>query len=154
MRQMIGVGAIPSKASSLAAADVAEGLYPLVHPDTGYSVKPAANWKTTTAKFFRIDEWWRLPTLAAVFSANAKGLPVIGARSGHCMAFGRWFLKSGKRVFTHFNSWGESYGEKLQISGGRMAGGFGFDSQATVASWASREAWAPRTIIRPSWLRV
>jgi hypothetical protein len=154
MRQMINVGAIPSSKGTLAQVDVAAGRYPLTHPDIGYSKRPGANWETNTAKFFCVDEWWRLPTLAAIFSANAKGYPVIGARSRHCMTFGRWFLKNGKRLFCHFNSWGEDYGEKLQISGGRTAGGFGFDSQSTVASWASREAWAPRTIRRPSWLKV
>jgi len=154
MQQMIDVGAIASKKSPLVAADISAGFYPLSHPDVGYSIRPGAGWESSTAKFFRIDEWWRLPSLGAIFSANAKGLPVIGARSRHCMTFGRWFLKSGKRLFCHFNSWGEDYGEKLQISGGRTAGGFGFDSQSTVASWASREAWCPRTIVRPSWLKV
>jgi len=55
-------------------------------------------------------------------------------------------------MFMYVNSWGQ-WGEQLQISTG-PAQGFGFDSESTVASWASREAWAPRTIIRPSWLKV
>ncbi|HOW74278.1 MAG TPA: hypothetical protein PKY77_27050 [Phycisphaerae bacterium] len=153
MRQMIDTGAIPSDKGPLAKADVAAGFYRDVHPDCGYRVKPASGWEQKTACFFRVDEWWRLPTLKAIFSANAKGLPVVGARQSHCMVFGRWFLKNGKRLFCHFNSWGQSYGEKLQISTG-MAGGFGFDSESTVAAWASREAWAPRTIVKPSWLKV
>lgn len=153
MRQMLDVGAIPSAKSSLTSGDIAAGRYRETHPDIGYSKRPQAGWESATAKFFRVDEWWRLPTLKHVISANLKGYPVVGARSRHCMCFGRWFLKSGKRLFCHFNSWGQDYGETLETSVGPLRG-FGFDSESTVAGWASREAWCPRTIIRPSWLKV
>jgi hypothetical protein len=151
MRQLIDVGGIPSNKSQLAAADVAAGRYAATHPDVGYSKRPPTGWEKTAANF-RVDEWWRLPTLKAIVSASLKGYPVVGARSGHCICFPRWFLRGGKRVFCYVNSWGD-WGETLQISTGPTSG-FGFDSQSTVSSWSSREAWCPRTIVKPSWLKV
>jgi hypothetical protein len=152
MRQEIDVGSIPSNKCPVAAKDVAAGYYKYTHPDTGYSVRPPADWKTDTAKFFRVDEWWRLPNLQSIFSASFKGGGVVGARSRHCICFVRWFLKNGKRVFCYVNSWSDTWGESLEISTGPTKG-FGFDSQSTVASWAGREAWCPRTIVKPSWLK-
>jgi len=152
MRQMQKVGGIPSNRFDLAKADVSAGHYAATHPDVGYSKRPPTGWESTAANF-RVDEWWRLPSLKHIVSASLKGFPVVGARSRHCICFVRWFLKSGKRVFCYVNSWGQDWGSTLEISTG-PANGFGFDSESTVASWASREAWCPRTIIKPSWLKV
>lgn len=152
MNQLRNVGAIPSNKSIIAKSDVAAGYYQVTHPDVGYYTKPSSNWKAT-AKFFRVDEWWRLKTLAEIISASLKGYPVIGARSRHCIVFVRWVIRSGKLYFIYANSWGEDWGETLQISN-RAARGFGLDSQSTVASWAAREAWCPRTVINPSFLAL
>jgi hypothetical protein len=151
MRQEINVGSIPSDKCQRAKADVAAGFYTATHPDVGYSKRPPTGWEKTAANF-RVDEWWRLPSLKHVISANLKGFPVVGARKKHCLAFVRWFLRGGKRLFGYAQSWGK-WGETLEISTG-PAQGFGFDSESTVANWASREAWCPRTIVRPSWLKV
>jgi hypothetical protein len=150
MRQMIETGAIPSSRFDLAKADVAAGYYDHTHPDVGYSRRPPVNWDETAANF-RVDEWWRLPSLKHVISANLKGFPVVGARDHHCLCFIRWLLRGGKRLFAFAQSWGK-WGETLQISTG-PAQGFGFDSEAKVAAWASREAWCPRSIVSPSWMK-
>lgn len=150
---MESTGLLPRKDDPRVVADIAAGFYPHSHPATGYSVNPPSGWKTT-ARFFRSDEWFKVTTVAGFISAQIDGWPIVGGRDGHAICHVRPLIDGRTVSSMYANSWASNWGSSAEISGGKNTKGFGFDSQRKIATMVSRGAWALRSVVRPSWLKM
>jgi hypothetical protein len=61
-------------------------------------------------------------------------------------------MDGGRIMSIYANSWG-SWGSTLETSIGPVKT-FGFDSESLIRTMVSRDGWALRTVLKPSWLKV
>lgn len=103
-----------------------------VMPATGFSTRWPDAWKQTAAKF-RIAGGKAIRSLPGLKTVLAKGRGVVVGREGHSIFYVGIRWKNGRYVVPYLNSWG-SWGQAM----GRMAAGFGWDSESQIkksASW-------------------
>jgi hypothetical protein len=148
---MEGTGLLPANSQRNRDRLLAVGKIGCVHPSTGYSVQPESGWKST-AKLFRSDEWIKVRSVEAWFSALLRGFPCVGGRSGHCICHVRPAMRNGSFVSVYANSWSPAWGATLNIATG-PSGGFGTDSESAVRTMVNRDGWAIRTVLVPPWLQ-
>lgn len=103
-------------------------------PNTGFHLSFPAGWKATAA-LFKGHEAFDIRTVAGLFTASAKGFPVVVGRKGHSIVYVRPTYRNGSLAFIYQNSWTQNWGFAM----GEFSGGFGLDTLGTVkqsASWA------------------
>jgi hypothetical protein len=143
-----GTGLLPSDRPEVKAFLQPKGIS-IFHPNTGWSNPFANNWKNT-AKFFRIDEWFRVTSVEAWVSALLNGFTCGGGRDGHAICHCGLTLDRNTLYSIYCNSWG-AWGATLETVAG-MIRSFGYDSEAKIRTMVSRDAWAVRQLIVPSFM--
>lgn len=146
-----GTGLLPLDDSANRAL-VSKGLIHHTHPHNGYGSRFADGWKDT-AKYFRLQEWYRIDSVEEWVSAALNGFGLGGGRDGHALAHVLLSLDGSKLYSGYLNSWG-SWGSTLEVSGGRMLKSFGWDSENKIRSMVRNGAYCGRTIRKPSWLDI
>ena len=123
----------------------------IYHPATGWSNPFTNSWKAT-AKFFRLDEWFRVSTVEGWVSAQLNGFACGGGRDQHAVCHGGLAMDAGRLLSIYCNSWG-SWGSTLETVMGNLKS-FGLDSEAKIRTMVGRDAWAVRSMVVPSFMGV
>lgn len=144
-------GLLPSRGNPKTQELLTKGFIDADHPNVGWSNSFKPNWKNT-ARFFRIDEWFRVTSVAAWVTAQLKGYVCGGGRDMHAICHCGLAMDAGKLLSLYCNSWG-LWGMSLKISGGKMLKSFGVDSRSKISTMVGRDAWACRTTLRPSFMK-
>ena len=127
----------------------AVGLNPnMVLPATGFY--DAKRWLRSNdgdwqkvAKFFTIDEVWKLQSWEAFYTCLFYDFPVVGARDYHCINYVD-VVKSDRVLYAQYrNSWGRGWGDA----------GMGYDSERkALRDRIAFGAYAVRSVNVPPWL--
>lgn len=143
-----GTGLLPANDSRNLAL-VQKGYFKHTHPHNGYSNSFQDGWKETAASF-RLQEWFRHDSVESWVSALIDGHTNGGGRDGHAIMHPLLAWDSGKLYSIYLNSWG-SWGNTLEIAGGKTLKSFGVDSESKISSMIRSGAYCGRTLRRPSW---
>lgn len=100
-----------------------------VMPHTGFNTPFPRGWEETAARLKGLEAW-PISTVSGMYTAWAKGYPVVVGRDGHAILYVRLMRDARRRrVFKYANSWNDDWGDK----------GFGYDSESKFtqsARWA------------------
>jgi len=145
---LAGTGLLPSDRPENKALLQPHGIN-VYHPNTGWSNSFADNWKQT-ARFFRIDEWFKVSTVEAWVSALLNGFVCGGGRDSHAICHCGLTMNGGTLYSIYCNSWG-SWGSTLETVVGDLRS-FGLDSEGKIRTMVGRDAWAVRSIVVPDFM--
>ena len=145
---LAGTGLLPTNRDEVKAILQPHGIN-VYHPNTGWSNSFQDNWKQT-ARFFRIDEWFKVSTVEAWVSALLNGFVCGGGRDGHAICHCGLTMNGGTLYSIYCNSWG-SWGSTLETVVGDLRS-FGLDSEAKIRTMVGRDAWAVRSIVVPDFM--
>jgi hypothetical protein len=145
---LAGTGLLPTNREEVKRILTPHGIG-IYHPNTGWSNSFANNWKQT-ARFFRIDEWFKVTTVEGWVSALLNGFVCGGGRDSHAICHCGLTLSGSTLYSVYCNSWG-NWGSVLETVMGRLQS-FGFDSEAKIRVMVGRDAWAVRSIVVPDFM--